>query len=52
MRVSKGTLYVYARVLGRLLTFLHLKSIDTLEDLSDKLLLEFVDSSQINPGHR
>ena len=52
VRVSKGTLYVYVRVLGRLLTFLHLKSIDTLEDLSDKLLLEFVDSSQINPGHR
>lgn len=52
VRVSKGTLYVYVRVLGRLFTFLHLKSIDTLEDLSDKLLLEFVDSSQINPGHR
>ena len=52
MRVSPNTLYVYTRVLGRLLTFLHLKSIDTLEDVSDKLLLEFVDSSQINPGHR
>ena len=52
MRVSQSTLYVYTRVLGRLLTFLHLKSIDTLEDVSDKLLLEFVDSSQINPGHR
>ena len=52
MRVSQGTLYVYTRVLGRLLTFLHLKSIDTLEDVSDKLLLEFVDSSQNNPSHR
>lgn len=52
VRVSQGTLYVYTRVLGRLLTFLHLKSINTIEDMSDKLLLEFVDSSQINPGHR
>lgn len=52
MRVSQGTLYVYTRVLGRLLTFLHIKSVDTLGDLSDKLLLEFVDSSRINPGHR
>lgn len=52
MRVSPGTLYIYTRVLGRLLTFLHLKSIEMLEDLSDKILLEFVDSSQINPGHR
>lgn len=52
MRVSQNTLYVYTRMLGRLLTFLHLKSIDTLEDVSDKLLLKFVDSSQINPGHR
>lgn len=52
MRVSTGTLYTYTRVLGRLLTFLNLKYVVSLEDLSDKLLLEFVDSSQINPGHR
>lgn len=52
VRVAKGTLYTYTRVLGRLLTFLRLKSINLLEDLSDKLLLEFVDSSQINPSHR
>lgn len=52
MRVSTGTLYTYTRVLGRLLTFLSLKSVVSLEDLSDRLLLEFVDSTQINPGHR
>lgn len=51
-RVAKGTLYNYTRVLGRLLTFLRLKSVNQLTDLSDKLLLEFVDSNQINQGNR
>lgn len=52
MRVSDSTIYIYKRMLGRLLTYLRLNSIDTLEDLNDKILLEFVDSSQINPGQR
>lgn len=52
VRVAEGTLYIYTIVLGRLSIFLRLKSVNLLSDLSDKLLLEFVGSNQINPGSR
>lgn len=52
MRTSNSTVDGYKRILGRLHTFLRFNSVMKVEDISDKLLLEFVNSSQINPSHR
>lgn len=47
-----STLYVYERMLGRFLTFLRLKGIETMSALAEQNLLEFVDSAQINKSQR
>lgn len=51
-RATDSTLYVYERMLGRFLTFLRLKGIETMSALAEQNLLEFVDSAQINKSQR
>ena len=51
-RATDSTLYVYERILGRFLTFLRLKGIETMSVLAEQNLLEFVDSAQINKSQR
>lgn len=51
-RVAEKTVYIYERTLCRLMTFLRSKSITKMEDVSDAILLEFVNSSQVNPSQR
>lgn len=52
LRVAEGTVYIYTRTLGRLMTFLRSKSITKMDDMNDAILLAFVNSSQINPSQR
>lgn len=51
-RASDVTLYVYERMLGRFLTFLRLKGVETVSALTEQHLLEFVGSAQINKSQR
>lgn len=51
-RVADKTLYVYERMLGRFLTFLRIKGIETLSTLTEQHLLDFVASTQINKSQR
>lgn len=51
-RVADRTLYVYERMLGRFLTFLKIKGIETLSALTEQHLLDFVASTQINKSQR
>lgn len=51
-RVADRTLDVYERMLGRFLTYLRMKGIDTLHDLTEQHLLDFVASTQINKSQR
>jgi integrase len=51
-RVADRTLYVYERMLGRFLTFLRIKGIETLSTLTEQHLLDFVASVQINKSQR
>lgn len=46
------TLYVFERMLGRLVTFLSFKGIVLLVDMQEQELLNFIDSSQINKSQR
>ena len=51
-RVADRTLYVYERMLGRFLTFLRIRGIETLSTLTEQHLLDFVASVQINKSQR
>lgn len=51
-RASRNTINVYERILVRLQSFLHINGIDKVSDIQEKHLLDFVNSSQINPSHR
>lgn len=51
-RASDVTLYVYERMLGRFLTFLRLKGVETISALTEQHLLDFVGSAQINKTQR
>lgn len=52
LRVSERTIYIYTRMLDRLMTFLRLNSITKIDDLNDQNLLDFVNSNQINQSQR
>lgn len=51
-RVADRTLYVCERMLGRFLTFLRIRGIETLSTLTEQHLLDFVASVQINKSQR
>lgn len=51
-RVADRTIYVYERMLGRFLTFLRIRGIETLTALREQHLLDFVASTQINKSQR
>ena len=50
--VHKSTIQVYSRMLGRLVSFLSIKEVTNLSQMSESLLLEFLSSSQSNPSQR
>lgn len=51
-KMRPQTLYVFERMLGRLVVFLRLKNIVKLDDMQEQELLNFIDSSQINKTQR
>lgn len=51
-RATNSTLYVYERMLGRFLTFLRFKGVETMSALTEQHLLDFVGSAQINKSQR
>ena len=50
--VRSTTVKVYALMLGRLISFLKIKGVTNLSNMSESLLLEFLSSSQSNPSQR
>lgn len=50
--ISKKTVYAYDRMMGRIVTFLRIKGVTTIDFLSESILLEFLSSSQYNPSQR
>lgn len=50
--VSKSTVQAYERMLGRLVSFLRIKDVTTISDMTEPLLLEFLASAQSNPSQR
>lgn len=51
-KTRKNTLYVFERMLGRLVVFLRLRNVVKLDDMQEQELLNFIDSSQINKTQR
>lgn len=50
--VSSATVKAYALMLGRLISFLRIKGVTSISNMSETLLLEFLSSSQSNPSQR
>ena len=49
---SNRTVRAYGLMLGRLMSFLNIKGVTSLSQMSESLLLEFLSSSQTNPSQR